>query len=261
MESALYEIPSTCPVCGYATTVEGQFLYCRSRACPVQLSGAIHVWVNRLGLLHWGDALIDALTDPSNPKIAKVSDLYRLSVDEIAQCCSGMKLAQKCYDVLHSNKNVTLSLLIASLNIPNLATSTAQDIIGAGYDTVEKILELTPETLRSIRNIGKITAAQVFEGLRQRRELILDLMSVLELRIQSGALSGKSFCITEATEKPRKMLEKMILDNGGQVKGKVSAELTSLITNYPNAGTTKMKAATRLGIPFISEQQFLQLLA
>lgn len=256
----LFQIPEYCPVCSGLLSEEGQFLYCRSRSCPVQLSGSVKVWIKRLGLLHWGDALVDSLTDPVSPKVRSLADLYLLSVDDIAECCSGQKFAQKCWDVLHSNKKITVELLLASMNIPNLAVATATDIVGAGHDTVEKVLALTYDDLLKVPNVGEKTARQVADGLEDRREAILALSKVLDIVVSQGPLSGKSFCITGATSKPRKALEKEIMDRGGAVKSSVGAGLSFLVTNDADTTSSKMKNAKKHGTTVISEQELYRLM-
>jgi len=256
----LFQIPEFCPVCSGVLSEEGQFLYCRSRSCPVQLSGSVKVWIKRLGFLHWGDALVDSLTSPDNPKVKAIADLYELTVDDIAEHCSGQKFAKKCWEVLHANKRVTVELLLASMNIPNLAVATATDIIQAGHDTVEKILALTYEDLLKVQNVGEKTARQVMDGLDDRRDAVLSLSRVLDIAVSSGPLSGKSFCITGATSKPRKALEKMIMDVGGAVKSSVGAGLSFLVTNDSDTTSSKMKSAKKHGTTVISEQELYRLM-
>ncbi len=252
----LFKVPEFCPACAGTISIEGFFAYCRNRACPVQLTGSVKVWIKRLGLLHWGDSLIESLTNPDNPKIESIADLYKLEPEEIAECCSGLKFAKKCYDTLHASKSIPLELLIASLNIPNLAVATATDIVQAGYDSVEKVLSMTEEELLGVQNIGKVTAKQVFDGLQERRHVILDLSGVLNIKVSNtGPLSGKSFCITGATSKPRKAVEKMIMDSGGVVKSSVGAGLTYLITNETDTTSKKMQNAKKHGTEVITESQ------
>jgi len=255
MAKELFTIPSYCPVCGSDTVIDGQFLFCRSKSCPVQLTGSVKVWVKRLGLLHWGDAIIESLTDPDNPAIGSVADLYRLDVDTISLHCSGMKMAKKCYETLQSSKSMTLDTMIASLNIQNLATSTASDIVSAGFDTVDKILSATPSELETIPNVGKITAKMIYDGLLEKTALINDLCSVLDIKSSSGPLSGMSFCITGSTSKPRKAIEKMIVDYGGTVKSSVGSATKYLVTNDPDSGSSKLKNAKKHGTIIIQESQ------
>ena len=253
--------PDHCPVCGGPVADRGAFLYCDNRGCPAKAAGSIKVWVKRLGLLNWGDSLIDSLTDPVAPFVNSIGDLYRLSLDDLAKCCSGMKVAKKCYDTLHANKSITLELMLASLNIPNMAISTATDLVQSGYDSIEKVLALIGlsddaalEALQKVPNVGEVTARQVLDGLRERKDVIEDLASVLDLKKPvDGPLSGKSFCITGATSKPRKAVEKMILDAGGTVKSSVVNGLSYLITNDSDTTSSKMRNAKKYGVNVISE--------
>jgi DNA ligase (NAD+) len=254
-------IPDHCPSCSSPTCEVGDFLYCKSKSCPSKLSGDVKVWIKQLGLLHWGDALIDSLTDPDNPKVSSVADLYRLTVEDLANMCSGLKMAQKCHDVLHSNKLVTLELVLGSLNIPALGIGTATDIVQAGYDTIEKIFSLTFDNLIHVPNIGDITARQVCEGLLLKQNVLLDLSSVLDIRKPSnGPLAGKTICITGELSMPRKSVEKMIMDVGGFPKGTVTKSTAYLVTNFPDTGSSKMANAKKFGISVISESDLLKML-
>jgi len=249
----LFEIPTACPVCFGFLSVEGDFLYCRNRSCPSQLSSAVKAWINKLGLLHWGDAMVEALTDPNDPKITSVADLYKLSVEQLSECCSGMKMAQKCYDTLHAEESITMELLLASVNIPNLGVSTATDIVNAGYDTVDKVLALGFDELVMIPNIASKTARGILQGLEDKGHILKELSKVLSVKASCGILSGKIFCITGELSKPRKTVEKMIMDAGGVVKGTVSSKTTFLVTNDPGTTSSKMKKAKKYGVEVINE--------
>lgn len=256
--SVPFPIPDSCPVCGGPAAEEGDFLYCRNRGCPAKLAGSVKVWVRQLGLLHWGDAVIDALTDPDNPKISSIADLYRLGQDDLAECCSGVKVAGKLLQSLHGNKRVSLETVLSGLNVPNLGISTATDIVRSGFDTPEKIVALTYEGLLKVPNVGEITARQVYDGIQERRALILDLASVLDVsQPEVGPLTGKIFCITGELSRPRKAVEKAIVDAGGTVKGSVGSGTSFLVTNFPDTGSSKMKSARKHGVPVIDEASLM----
>lgn len=258
----LFPVPDFCPTCSGQTVVVGDFLYCRSEACPSRLAGAVKVWIRNLGLLHWGDAMIDALTDPEKARIGSVADLYRMSVEDLVECCSGVKMAQKCHAVLHSNKSVPLDLVLASLNIPNFGLSTASDVVRAGYDTVSKVLQAGYDELKAVPNVGEKTARQIQEGLVACREVLLDLESVLDIRPPGGGpLQGKTVCITGELSRPRKAVEKMIMDAGGSPKGTVSKDTSFLVTNDPGTTSSKMEKAKKHGIPVIDEAELMRLIS
>lgn len=206
--------------------------------------------------------MIDALTNPDSPKVRSVADLYRLSVEDIATCCSGKKVAAKCHQTLHASKSLTLELLLASLNIPGLGTATAADMVGSGLDTVAKVLAVTYQDLLKVPNVGDVTARQILEGLAERRDVMTDLITVLQIQAKvSGPLSGQSFCITGATSKPRRSLQKDILDSGGAVKESVASGLSFLVTNEgDDFNSGKMKKARQLGVKIISESDLVSMI-
>jgi len=256
-----FQIPEFCPVCSSHTVIEGDFLYCRSKTCPAKLSGSISAWVERLGLLYWGDALIASLTKPDNPAVNSIADLYRLTVEQLSDYSSGMKMATKCYDILHKNKSMPMEVFLSALNITNLGISTATDIVQAGHDSINKILSLQLSDLLNIPNIGEITANQIIDGISNKRDLIIDLNTVINIAKPIGSsFKGKSVCITGELSKPRKFIEKMVMEAGGSAKGTVSASTSYLVTNDSNTNSSKMQKARKLNIPIINEEQLMQLL-
>lgn len=260
MQVEFFEIPDLCPICSGPTTLDGDFLFCRTRSCPSKLSGAVFVWIRNLGLLHWGDALIESLTDPDKNVIQSVADLYKLSVDDLSEHTSGQKMAQKCYDILHRNKSIPLELMLASLNIPNFGLSTATDLVQAGFNTVEKVLNVSFDELINVPNIGEKTARSIQEGIISKRELILELVQVLNIVKQTGALQGKTVCITLDLSLPRKTLEKYIMDAGGTPKSSVSKTTSYLVCNFPNASSSKLTNARKHGVPIVSEQEIMDII-
>lgn len=256
-----FAIPDACPVCGSSLSEEGDFLYCRSKACPAQIRGAVLVWTRNLGLLHWGDALLDNLVKSDPPMIQNLADLYRLTVDDIAECCSGLKMAEKCHQTLHANKSITVDLLFGSMNISNFALSTATDIVQAGFDTPDKILSMSQDQLESVPNIGKRTAQLIYDGLREKEQSIRDLVSVLDVKPPSaGHLTGKSFCITGELSAPRKSIELKILNAGGIVKSSVGKTTSFLVTNDATTGTSKLQNAKKYGVAVINEATLMKIL-
>jgi DNA ligase (NAD+) len=260
VDPILFKIPEFCPICSSVTIIQGDFLYCKNNVCPSKLSGSLKVWIRNLGLLHWGDATIDAIIS-SNSIVKSVADLYRLTVADLEQYCSGPKMAAKCYEVLHSNKDLSLELILASLNIPNFGISTATDLIQAGFNTVDKILNIDYDALRAVPNIGEKTARQIQEGLLFRRELFIDLVSVINVRqAVGGILSGKTLCITGELTRPRKAVERDIMDVGGFPKSSVSKTTSYLVTNNPDTNSSKMKNARKYNVPVLSETDLYNLI-
>ena len=257
-----FSVPSICPACSHPLSIEGDFLYCRSKRCPTRLFGDVKVWVDRLGLLFWGDALINSLTEPDGPNsIKKVSDLYRMSVADFEEHCSGLKMARKCWKVLHDNATVPLEVVLAGLNISNLGLATATDIVKAGYDTIKKVCDLTTEQLIAIPNIGEITADQIKTGLDSKSDLLADLESVLDIRSATvGPLSGKKLCITGDVWAPRKAVQKLIVAAGGQAVDSVSKDTSLLVCDDVGSSTAKNKRAIAYAIPIVNGSDLKRIL-
>jgi DNA ligase (NAD+) len=250
-------------MCGHQVTPSGSFLYCRNRSCGARSTGLIKVWVGKLGLLHWGDALIESLTGGDDPAVSDISDLYELSVEDLVMHSSGLKFAQKCHQTLHSNKKMKLETMISSVNIPNLGISTAVDLVQNGFDTLDKLLSGSAADFEKVPNIGSKTAQLISFELQDRSEMLRNLVGKLELVSESSdaKLRGMSFCVTGSTGVPRKALQKMVIDNGGVVKESVVSGLSFLITNEDLSSFTSDKArkAAKYGTKVISEADFLRM--
>ena len=254
-----FPVPENCPICSAPLSREGDFLFCRSDDCPVKLSGAIKVWIKRFGILHWGDAMVNAVAKSS--AVQSVADLYRLSVEDLAQFCSGIKMAEKCYKTLQASRKVTLEQVVGALNIQNLGPSTAADIITAGHDTVAKLMNLTVEDLMQVPNVGEITARAIYIGLQEKASLIWDLAQVLDVKKPSagGPLSGVKICITGEVWVPRKTVQEMIVQAGGQAQSGVSKDTTYLVCDQ-DAGSSKSQKAAKYGVKVISSAALKSLL-
>lgn len=238
----------------------GQFLYCKSKTCGSRLYSLVKVWIEKLGILNWGESLISSLTSGDDPQVKSLKDLYLLDVDDIAKHCSGYKHAVKCYDTLHANKEISLDLFMSALNIESLGIATANDIISSGRVTVEEIFGMTEADFSNVQNVGKILAQKLSAGLSDRKNEAMNLLSVVSIVKSEGNLFGKSFCITGATSKPRKSVEKDILNSGGLVKSSVSQGLSFLVTNETDTTSSKMMKAKKLSIPVISEQELYEMM-
>lgn len=257
-----FSVPQFCPECSSSLFLEGDFLFCKNPACPAQLAGCIKVWIRNLGLLHWGDTLVNNLVSSQVISVETVADLYKLTPEQIALHCSGLKMATKCYDILHSNKELPLELVIASMNIPNFGRTTATDIVQAGYDTLDKVLSITFDELCSIPNVASKTADSILLGLQTKSQLLRDLEEVINIKkpVEDGPLKGKIVVITGELSAPRKQVEKQIMDAGGFPKGSVTKQTHFLVTNNPSSGSSKLRKASQYGVQIIDEKTLMSMI-
>ena len=255
--------PFHCPECAGHIEMDGENLVCTNTLdCPAQVRGRILNWIKELNLLEWGDTLVQKLVDTK--KANTIADLYTLQVDDIANLDRlGEKTAKKCLDILHANKEVSLEVFLGALSIQMIGQSTIKLIMSAGCDTLEKFGQLSATEFEKVGGVGPVKAKSLAEGLLHNQQLILDLLAN-GVKIKDkvvGKLTGKSFAITGTLSIKRAEVEKLIQDNGGEIKSSVGKGLGYLIIADPQSTSSKAQAARKLGTVLINEAQFLDLIS
>lgn len=255
--------PTNCPSCGGITSFEGEYLVCgNTKHCRAQIIGRIKNWVTELNLLEWGNSIIEKLVDAK--KVKTIADLYTLNVADIANLDRlGEKTAQKCYDILWTNNEITLEVFLGSLSIPTIGQSTIKTIIKEGCNSLEKFGQLGATEFEQVSGVGPVKAKFLADGLKHNQQLILDLLTngVKIKKAINGKLTGKSFAITGTLSIKRAEVEKLIQENGGEVKSSVGKGLNYLIISDPQSTSSKAQAARKLGTILINEMQFLDLIS
>ena len=196
--------------------------------------------------------------------VTTVADLYTLSVDDMAKLDRmGDKSAQKCYDNLWAAKEVPLEVFLGGLSIPLIGKSTIKLIIKAGCDNLEKFGQLGADAFAQVAGVGPIKAQSLADGLKAYQQVILDLLNngVKIKEVFDGKLTGKSFAITGTLSIKRAEVEKMIVDNGGEVKSSVGKGLSYLIIADPQSTSSKAQAARKLGSVLINENDFIKMIS
>jgi DNA ligase (NAD+) len=257
----IFQPPTNCPECGTHIIENGEYIQCpNTTGCRSQIIGRIKNWVKELNLLEWGDTLIEKLVD--SKLVANVVDLYKLTVDDLANLDRmGEKSAQKCYDILWANREISLEVFLGALSIPMIGQSTIKAIMNAGCDTLKKFGQLKAEHFEQVPGVGPTKAEFLAKGLEDNQNLILDLLhNGIKIKAKIvGAMTGKSVCFTGAMVNKRPVLEKMAAEAGADVKNSVGRGLTYLVIADPNSTSSKAQAARKLGTKLISEDDFLEL--
>jgi DNA ligase (NAD+) len=257
----IYSPPVYCPECNTELIENGEHIQCPNiMGCRSQIIGRIQNWVNELNLLEWGSTLLEKLVDSG--KVITVADLYTLTVDDLANLDRmGKKSAQKCYNILWANKEVSLEVFLGGLSIPMIGQSTIKTIMNAGCDTLEKFGQLGASEFEQVPGVGPTKAAFLADGLLHNQQLILDILdNGVEIKKKVvGVLTNKSICFTGAMQNKRPVLEKMAADAGADVKNSVGKGLTYLVIADPSSTSSKAQAARKLGTTLVSEEDFLEL--
>lgn len=255
--------PSHCPECQAPTEWDGEYLVCPNTAeCPAQVEGRLKRWVKELGILEWGDTLIERVVQE---KLATtVAGLYRLSEASLAALDRmGPASARKARQQLWSVVPLPLESFLGALGIPLCGTSTLEAIVGAGLDSVEALSAASIEQLERIAGVGPKRAHSLASWLGRNQELLQEMLAA-GLTIKPpvrGRLAGMSFCFTGKMTEKRPVLEKMVKDAGGQVKKSVGKGLSYLVTADPASASGKAVTAREHGTKCITEAAFLELLA
>src|SRR5262249_22219962 len=144
-----------------------EYLVCTNLECRAIVEGRIHRWVGMQDIHEWGDKLIAQLVEAKLVK--EPADLYELKVEDIAKLeRRGNLIAKKALDNLHAKLPLTLPVFLASLGMEDFAFETAKLLVGAGYDTLEKIRAATAEEIAKIKGMGSIKAKAATAGLKAR---------------------------------------------------------------------------------------------
>ena len=272
--SSNLEIPQICPVCGGATAVQAandaETLVCTNPECQAKKIKSFTLFVSR-------DAMnIDGLSEATLEKligmglIHEPADIFQLAGHKEAIASMegfGEKSCENLLASIEKARNTSLPRLIYSLGIPNIGVANAKAIFH--YD-LEKIRTSSAEELSAVDGIGAVIGQAMVEYFQkeQKKKELNDLLKEVVLEAapeetdEGSILKGKVFVITGTVEQfaNRNELKAFIEERGGKVTGSVSAKTTYLINNDTTSGSSKNKKARELGIPVLSEQDFLNML-
>ena len=267
------EIPAHCPVCGGPTEVrqvnEVQSLYCTNKKCAAKRIKSFTLFVSR-------DAMnIDGLSEATLEKfvdmgfIQEYADLYHLDRyrEAIVEMEGfGEKSYQNLIDSINASRKTTLPRVIYGLGIENIGAANAKMLCRHFSYDMEQMQKADVEALSAIEGVGEVIASAFVEYMRDEDNLqrIAHLMAELEVEkpvVEEGSqtMSGLNFVITGSLNHfgNRNELKEMIEEKGGKVTGSVTGKTTALINNDVTSASSKNKKAKELGVPILSEEDFL----
>jgi DNA ligase (NAD+) len=264
--NSTFPAPVSCPSCMGPVEMFGEHLKCVSTdTCPAQKQGRIENWINALNVLEWGPALITKLIEKN--QILDVSDLYSLSIDDLSIIeRMGQKSATNCYMALWDKNPISLAQFLGGLTIPGIREDSIKLLIAAGLDSLEKILAASKTDFLKVAGFGSIKSECLFFGLKRNLGMINKLLGsglkIKETKMATeGKLAGKIFVITGKLSRPRKELEELIKDNGGEVSSGVNKKTNYLIIDDVESMTTKAVKAREFHTELLSEAQFLDMVS
>ena len=263
-----YQLPAQCPVCGAPTEKDedGAFLRCTGAECPAQLSRNISHFVSRdaMDIEGLGTAIVEALIEKE--LIKSPADIYYLELDGIKSLWkSGSTAAKKLLKAIESSKEQDLSRLIYALGIRQVGSKTAK-VLASVFGSMDALMNASEEDLTQVSDVGAITASNICDWFRQEQSqhMILRLREAglnfeSKRQISDTRFSGMTFVLTGALSKfTREEATEKIELFGGKASGSVSKKTTYVVVGE-NAGSKERKAR-ELGIPILSEDDFLTMI-
>ncbi len=263
-----YHLPEQCPVCGAMVEQDedGAFLRCTGVECSAQLSRNIAHFVSRdaMDIEGLGSSIVDSLIEKGLVK--SPADIYYLTLEDIQSLWkSGSTAAKKLLAAIDRSKQQDLSRLIYALGIRQVGAKTGK-VLASSFGSLDALMEATEEELTAVPDVGGITAANIYGWFRQEQSchLIERLRQTglnFECRhiVTDTRFAGKTFVLTGALTKfTREAATEKIEFFGGKASGSVSKK-TNFVIVGENAGSKERKAR-ELGIPILTEEDFLKMI-
>ncbi len=266
--TAPYLLPGKCPVCGAPVVrdEDGAALRCTGAECPAQLMRYLTHFASRgaMDIDGLGPAVMQQLIDSGLVRTA--ADLYSITPEQLEPLeRMGKKSAQNAVEAITRSKDNDLWRLINALGIRQVGEKAAK-VLAMRFGTMDALAAATEEELTAVDDVGPVTARYLCQWMEspQSRDLLLRLKAAginMECKEETvdSRFAGMTFVLTGALEQfTRDEAADMIEKRGGKAVGSVSKK-TSYVVAGENAGS-KLQKAQDLGIPVLTEDEFLELL-
>lgn len=262
-------MPRKCPVCGAdAIREEGESaVRCIGIECPAKQYRNILHFASReaMNIKGLGDSIIEEFLN--RELIKNIADLYTLELDDIASLKkNGQKFAKNLIDSINQSKSNEFYRVINGLGIRHIGVKAAKSL-AKNFKNIETLQKASVEELLQIDDMGEIMAESVHEFFSQDQtnDLIAKLKSYgVNMKVEENSLidnrfEGMIFVLTGGLENySRKEAEDLIESFGGKTSSSVSKKTTYVLAGED--GGSKLTKAQSLGIPIISENEFIEMI-
>lgn len=262
-----------CPECGTPLTrIFGEAAWCcpNKYGCRPQITGRIEHFCARrmMDIDGIGEETAELLY--ANGLVTTIGQLYDLKEDQLAGLDRiGPKTAARIIRGIEDSKNVPFERVLYALSIPNVGETTAKRI-ARSVISMEAMEKMSLEELTAIPDVGPIIAKNIFDFLREPinianiealRKAGVQLEVAADKLIPAGdALTGKSIVISGTfSHHSRDEYKEIIAAEGGKNVGSISKK-TSFVLAGENMGPAKKEKCEQLGIPIVSEEEFLKMI-
>ena len=261
--------PEHCPSChSRIYKEEGEVgYYCINPACPAQLRGRLLHFASRgaMDIDGLGDVVTDQLLERGF--IANFADIYHLTFLHLLSLENFKdKKAQNLLDSIEASKQRPLARLLFALGIAFVGAKTAE-ILADHFRTMDHLLNASLEELQSVNEVGAVVSQSIYDFARDpkvREQIELLRQAGLNFtqpkkEISANVFDGKTLVFTgELKTMTRTDAELLAKQYGGKASGSVSKK-TAYVVAGEDAGS-KLKKARELGVPVLTEQEFLNMI-
>ena len=263
-----YQFPMTCPVCGAPVVrdEDGAHIRCTGAECPAQLLRNLIHFASRdaMDIEGLGPAVVKSLVDAG--MVHTPGDLYHLDREQVAQLDRmGAKSADNLLAAIERSKGNDLSRLLFAFGIRQVGQKAGK-ILAAKFGSLDALAAASEEELTAIDDIGAITAHNLTQWFTApQSQHLISVLREAGVNMESMAppvgdrLAGLTFVLTgELSSYSRKEAGEKLEAQGAKVSGSVSKKTTCVVAG--EAAGSKLRKAQELGVPVLSEGQFLALI-
>ena len=266
------EIPRACPICQMPTTVEStegtDVLMCKNPMCPVKQTKGLTLFASRNALNIDGvseETIVKFIEKGFIKEYADFFKLDRFEYDIVNMDGFGRKSYDNIIASCETSKKTTLPRVLYGLGIENIGVANAK-LIASYFDyDFDRIRNASVEELSLIDQVGEVIATSIYDFFKDpsKAAQVDELLKYVEIEIPVSDgekdMAGMTFVITGSLNHfdNRDELKEIIESRGGKVAGSVSTKTKALINNDVNSNSGKNKKAKELGIPIVSEDDFI----
>lgn len=278
-----WRMPATCPSCGSPVVREkGEAAFrCLSIDCPAQAAERLVHWCSRdaMDIDGMGDEIIARLN--ASGLVTDVADFYHLSEYDLATLDMGRinkdgepihlggVMAKKLIASIENSKQADFSRVLFGLGVRHVGKKTAENIVAA-FPSMEALRKADVEQLAAVDGVGAIIAESLYAFLRTPQNVqVIDRLQHHGVSMESRAaapagpqpLAGLTFVLTGSLTKSgmtRTEAGDRLKALGAKVTGSVSKKTSYVIAG--DAAGSKRDKAESLGVPVLSEDDFLHIL-
>ena len=272
--SGTFQIPDTCPICGQPTSItkskDAEVLMCTNADCPAQHLGLLSHFVSRdcMNIEGLSESTLERFVNEGYIKDFK--DIYHLNDyenDIIKLEGFGKGSYSKLWKAIEKSRECELPAFLGALGVAQMGKTTSKDICKALDYDLEKLMDMSEQQLQGIDGVGAKTAKEIANYFAENADMVRELAKEMHFKAmpkidKNSPIAGQVFCITGDvyTFKNRKELQAKIESLGAKASSSVSAKTNYLINNDVTSTSNKNQTAKKLGIPIISEADFLKMI-